>query len=233
MIKTKKGHYNQMDIEKKVLDFAFMKRDLDEATKDYFKSLLTKHPRIELVEEFDLQKVVNIKRLNDYWYSGPIASIKIKDYLFEIETSGEQRYSLYIRDLEKFDKFYKDKLPLYKYETFKNLFEQNEPIETYVNKSQSSNSFFDAFGCYFATDKELNELIDLSEGIFVLECGNNNWLEMSCQDTKTGKAIWLTDIFMGMDVGFNILEDITSILDDSDSLIQLYDGLLNLDTVKV
>lgn len=214
-----------MELAEKVSKFSFMNGGVSQETKDFFKDLLLKHPRVSEVKDFVLLKNVDSKRLNDYWYSGEVAVVEYDDYSFSLSAEGEQRYALFIRDFDKFDTVYKGKLQSYNREEYKKLFDNNEPIEVYVNKSNSRDSFFDVFGCYFSSDEELTKLISEADGIFELKCENNNWLEIFCRDEETEELKCLTDIFSGVDIGSNIVEDIKYILDEKEELIKLYKSI--------
>lgn len=209
--------------EERIQQFSFMKSKVSQETKEFFKNMLMSHPDAESVKDLSLAEDVDISRLSDFWYNGVVATIEYEDYSFDISAEGDQRYSLYIKDFDKFHQHYKDKIPYYDETFYRARFEAKEALEHFVNKGGGGDSFLMSFGQYFSSDEEFNLLT--TSGVFDMCCDNNNWLDTFCKEKSAQHYVCLTDIFIGFDIGDNIGSDVQHVLDMKDVFIEHYKTL--------
>lgn len=209
-------------MENRIEKFSFMTEDLDLETKQYLKELLVAHPKFKDVIDLYVRKDFDKERQADIWYTYEVMNIRIGNYLFGINAVGDKKYLLYINNWQKFEEFAKAHNLKINMNTWKNNFEKDEPLEIFEYKMYGKDDFTDAFRTYFKSDEELTALVTDDNPVFRLYCENNNWLEIDCTNLKSLKKKGLTDLFSGLDIGNNFIEELKFILDETDLLIKEY-----------
>lgn len=180
--------------------------------------------------EFDITDIVfddsyDTSRNSDLWYRGWIASIVTTPYTFNIEAIGDQDYSLYVTDWKLFEEQFKQNLSVEDMADYKMAFLKNDPILEFRNKGNGGNTFYDVFQNLFKNDSEFYKLLGREEDAFLsMAVGNNNWLEISATN-REGEVVYLTDPFSSLDIGSNVLEELSYILSSIPELTTLADEL--------
>jgi hypothetical protein len=219
-------------IKNQVSDFGYNKSIKDKETKKQIGELLAKHSdRLVDIKDIDIIPSFNILRQSDLWYRGHVASVTTDKYTFRVDAVGDQKYNLYVNDLDTLFKLFWDEIvvghggPGF----FGQSFKSGKPFESFSSKNfDDKETFFSTFGYLLKTDEDLKKYVSYALGVMedkdkclFLECGNNNWLEICAVDNMTGKTTHLTDVFSGLDVGDNVIDEIMYVLDSVQDLNEL------------
>jgi len=205
----------------------------DKDTKKQLELLFAKHSSsLNDIKDIDITPSFNILRQSDLWYRGHVASIATELFTFRVDAVGDQRYSLYVNDIDTLFKLFWDEIvvghggPGF----FGECFKQGRPFDSFSSKNFDDKvNFHSSFGYLLKTDEDLKKYVSYALGVMedkdkclFLECGNNNWLEISAVNNISGKTTHLTDIMGGgLDVGDNVIDEIMYIIDSVQELNEL------------